>query len=171
MPAARAAAAVQAIKSGMTQVASLMIGVGTDTHFVGNQGHAPLLYQGIRALTCMLDDLRSTPHDDGGTMLDHTTILAFSEFSRTPMYNNFGGRDHHITGSCMLAGAGIRGNTVVGASSNLGMGPMRYDFRTDRVSEAGVTIQPEHIAATLLASAGLDPYVTRVDPIRALLAP
>ena len=28
---------------------------------------------------------------------------------------------------------------------------------------------PDHIAATLLASAGLDPYITRVDPLRAAL--
>ncbi len=168
-PGARAAAAATAIKSGMTQVASLMIGVSTDTHFVGNQGHAPLLYQGVRALTAMLDDLRSTPHHEGGSFLDHTTVLAFSEFTRTPMYNNFGGRDHHICGSCLLVGAGIRGNTVVGASSNLGMAPMRWDFRENRVSDAGQAILPEHVAATLLESAGLNPYITRVDPIRAIL--
>jgi len=166
---ARAAAATQAIKSGMTQVVSLMLGVGTDTHFVGNQGHAPLLYQGVRALTAMLDDLRNTPHREGGNFLDHTTVMCFSEFARTPLYNNFGGRDHHITSSCLMVGAGIRGNTVVGASSNLGMGPMRWDFRNNRASDAGQTILPDHIAATLLASAGLDPYITRVDPLRAAL--
>jgi hypothetical protein len=168
-PGARAAVAAQAVKSGMTQVASLMIGLGTDTHFTGNQGHAALLYPGIRAFVDLLDDLSTSPHPAGGNFLDHTTLLCFSEFSRTPMFNNFGGRDHHITGSCLLAGAGIRGNTVVGASSDLGMGPMRWDFQNNRVSAAGQNIQPEHIAATLLASAGLDPYITRVDPIRALL--
>jgi hypothetical protein len=166
---ARACAAAQAVKSGMTQVASVMIGVGTDTHFVGNTGHAPLLYQGISALTAMLSDLERTTHPEGGNFLDHTTIMCFSEFSRTPMYNNFNGRDHHISNSCLLVGAGIRGNTVFGASSNLGMGPMRWDFNNNRASDAGQNIQPEHIAATLLASANLDPYITRVEPIRAVL--
>lgn len=170
-PAARAALAAQSIKTGVAQVASVMIGNSTDTHFVGNTGHAPALYTGVSAFTSLLDDLRSSPHPEGGTFLDHTTVLGFSEFSRTPMFNNYGGRDHHLTGSCILAGAGIRGNTVVGASSNVGMAPSRYDFARGVISPTGENIQPEHIAATLLASAGLDPYITRVNPIQALLAP
>jgi uncharacterized protein (DUF1501 family) len=166
---ARACAAAQAIKSGMTQVVSVTIGVGTDTHFVGNQGHAPLLYQGISALVAMLSDLERTPHPQGGNFLDHTTVMCFSEFSRTPLFNNFNGRDHHISNSCLLVGAGIRGHTVVGATSNVGMGPMRWDIRNNRPSDTGEQILPEHIAATLLASAGLDYYVTRVEPLRAVL--
>jgi len=169
-PGARAATVAQALKLGVTQVASVTIGNGTDTHFTGNQGHANLLYPGIAALTSLLEDLRTSPHPEGGSFLDHTTVLCFSEFSRTPLFNNFGGRDHHITGSCALIGAGIRGNTVVGASSNVGMGTGLWDFRNQRVSDAGQNIQPEHVAATLLASAGLDPYITRVEPLRMLLA-
>jgi uncharacterized protein (DUF1501 family) len=165
----RACAAAQAVKSGMTQVASVMIGVGTDTHFVGNTGHAPLLYQGISALVAMLSDLERTAHPQGGNFLDHTTVMCFSEFSRTPLYNNFNGRDHHISNSCLLVGAGIRGNTVFGASSNIGMAPTRWDHANNRPSDSGQNIQPEHIAATLLASAGLDPYITRVEPLRAVL--
>lgn len=166
---ARACAAAQAIKSGMTQVASVMIGAGTDTHFVGNQGHAPLLYQGISALVAMLSDLERTAHPQGGNFLDHTTVACFSEFSRTPLFNNFNGRDHHISNSCLLIGAGIRGNTVFGASSNVGMAPTRWDHAANRLSETGQNIMPEHIGATLLASAGLDPYITRVEPLRAVL--
>ncbi len=166
---ARACAAAQAVKSGMTQVASVMIGVGTDTHFVGNTGHAPLLYQGVSALVAMLSDLERSPHPQGGNFLDHTTVMCFSEFSRTPLYNNFNGRDHHISNSCLLVGAGIRGNTVFGASSNIGMAPTRWDHANNRPSDSGQNIQPEHIAATLLASAGLDPYITRVEPLRAVL--
>ncbi|MBL8604859.1 MAG: DUF1501 domain-containing protein [Myxococcales bacterium] len=170
-PGARAALAAQAIKTGVAQVASVMIGNSTDTHFTGNAGHAAALYPGVSAFTSLLDDLRSTPHPSGGTFLDHTTVLGFSEFSRTPMFNNFGGRDHHLTGSCILAGAGIRGNTVIAESSNVGMAPARYDFARNVVAPTGENILPEHIAATLLASAGLDPYITRVNPIQALLAP
>lgn len=170
-PAARAALAAQAIKTGVSQVASVMIGNNTDTHFTGNAGHANALYPGIAAFTALLDDLRSTPHPQGGTFLDHTTLLGFSEFARTPMFNNYGGRDHHLANSCILAGAGIRGNTVVGASSNVGMGAGRYDFQRGVISPSGENILPEHIGATLLASAGLDPYITRVQPIQALLAP
>ena len=109
----------------------------------------------------------------GNTWLDHTTILAFSEFSRTPLFNPFGGRDHHLTSSCLLAGAGIVGNQVVGASGDVGMGPGRYDFKEKRVATGGGgdNIKPEHVAATVLASAGLDPggALIREPPLSVLL--
>jgi hypothetical protein len=168
-PGARAALAAQAIKLGVSQVVSVMIGNGTDTHFTGNPGHAAQLYPGIRAFTLLLKDLADTPHPQGGSFLDHTTLLGFSEFSRTPLFNTYGGRDHHLTGSCILAGAGIRGHTVFGASSDVGMAPARWDLRANRPSDSGENIKPEHLGATLLSSAGLDPYILRVEPLRAVL--
>jgi uncharacterized protein (DUF1501 family) len=177
-PGARAAFAAQAIKEGVAQCVSLMIGNGTDTHNVGNPNHADALYPGIAALAALIDDLAKSeaPAElqrvGGRTWLDHTTILAFSEFARTPLFNQFGGRDHHLASSCLLAGAGIVGNQVVGASGEVGMGPGRYDF-TERktVTSGGENIMPEHIAATLLASAGLDPQTLRdpKPPIAALV--
>lgn len=177
-PGARAAFAAQAIKQRVAQCVSVMIGNGTDTHFVGNPNHADALYGGISALAALIDDLaRSDAPDElqrigGKTWLDHTTILAFSEFARTPLFNPFGGRDHHLTSSCLVAGAGIAGDQVVGASGEVGMGPGRYDFRARRaVSDGGENITPEHVAATLLASAGLDPAAAllRAEPLAALI--
>lgn len=43
-PGARAAMAAQAVKLGVSQVVSITIGNGTDTHFTGNPGHAGALY-------------------------------------------------------------------------------------------------------------------------------
>ncbi len=177
-PGARAAFAAQAIKEGVAQCVSVAIGNGTDTHFTGNPQHADALYPGIAALAALMDDLSRTdaPADlqklGGDKWIDHTTILAFSEFSRTALFNPYGGRDHNLTGSCLLAGAGVRGDQVVGASGAVGMGPGRYDFRTQRATTTGgENITPEHIAATLIASAGLDPYVTRVQPLTPLIVP
>jgi len=178
-PGARAAFAGQAIKQGVAQCVSLMIGNGTDTHFVGNQNHADALYPGIAALAALIDDLAKSDAPPelqkagGKSWLDHTTILAFSEFSRTPLFNQFGGRDHHLTGSCLIGGAGIKGDQVVGASGDVGMGVCRYDFKARRVvTSGGENILPEHVAATLLASAGLDPWTLRdpKPPIDALVA-
>lgn len=173
---ARAAFAAQAIKQNIAQCVSLMLGNGTDTHFVGNPQHADMLYPGITALAALLDDLAATDappelqKKGGAKWLDHTTILAFSEFSRTPLFNLFGGRDHHLCSSCLIAGAGIVGDQVIGASGEVGMGPGRYDFAADKVvAEGGENILPDHIAATLVASAGLDPAIFRSPPIRALL--
>jgi len=50
-------------------------------------------------------------------MLDDTLVVWGGEFGRTPMSQGRGGRDHHIKGfSFMLAGGGIRGGQVLGAT-------------------------------------------------------
>jgi len=53
-------------------------------------------------------------------MLDETLILYGGEFGRTPMAQG-NGRDHHIKGfSCWLAGGGIQGGLMHGATDELG---------------------------------------------------
>jgi hypothetical protein len=179
VPGARAALAAQAIKQGIARCVSASLGNGTDTHFSGNRDHARALHPGIAALSSLIDDLATSPAPEalqktgGRTWLDHTTILAFSEFARTPMFNAHGGRDHHLASSCLLAGAGIAGGRVVGESGAVGMGACRYDVRADRVvPDGGEAITPEHLRATILASAGLPTEGPGVHapPIRALLA-
>jgi Protein of unknown function (DUF1501) len=61
--------------------------------------------------TALLDDLQSRG------LLEETLVLVTSEMGRTPRINAGAGRDHwaYCYGS-MLAGAGIKGGTVVGAS-------------------------------------------------------
>lgn len=169
-PGARAALAVQALKLGLSQVVSVRIGDVTDTHFVGNAPHSRWIMPGLEAFIALLDDLRRSPHPEGGTFLDHTTVVGFSEFSRTPLFNSFGGRDHHPSGSLMLIGAGIRGGVVAGASSDSGMAPMPWDIPNNRAAPMGETIKPENIAATLLASVGVSSSRLTAQPIRAVLA-
>ena len=54
-------------------------------------------------------------------MLDETLIVWAGEFGRTPMSQGGDGRDHHNKAmSVWLAGAGIRGGLVHGASDDLG---------------------------------------------------
>lgn len=168
---ARAALAVQAIKTGTSQVVSVSLGKVVDTHFGNNAEHARLLTYGLSAFLALLDDLRSSPHPAGGTFLDHTTIVGFSEFARTPLFNSYNGRDHHQASSLMLLGAGIRGNTLVGATSDTGMSPIPWDVDNNVASDAGVILKPEHVAVTLLATLGLTSPRFRERPIRAVLAP
>lgn len=169
-PGARAALGVQAIKTGMSQVVSVLVGNVTDTHFGNNATHARLLTPGVEAFLAALDDLRSSPHPQGGSFLDHTTVVGFSEFARAPLFNSYNGRDHHQNNSLMLVGAGIRGNTLVGATSDTGMSPVPWDLTTNMASDTGETLKPEHIAVTLLASAGLTTTRFRQSPIRAVLS-
>src|SRR5207247_2397207 len=64
-----------------------------------------------RAYTALLDDLSARG------LLEETLVVAVGEFGRTPKINQFQGRDHW--GQCqsaLLAGGGIRGGQVYGAS-------------------------------------------------------
>ena len=77
----------------------------------------PRLDQGLSAL---LDDL----HQRG--LLASTLVVVTGEFGRTPRINQYGGRDHWPQCfSVLLAGGGVPGGTVVGASDNQGGLPGR----------------------------------------------
>jgi uncharacterized protein (DUF1501 family) len=71
-----------------------------------------------RACAGLLDDL----HQRG--MLDETLVLAMGEFGRTPHLNAHGGRDHWPgCWSILMAGGGVRGGQVIGASDRIGAEP------------------------------------------------
>jgi len=57
-------------------------------------------------------------------MLDETLVMVSSEFGRTPKINPDAGRDHWAkVFSVMLAGGGIKGGTVYGASNAIASEP------------------------------------------------
>ncbi|MEL6898851.1 MAG: DUF1501 domain-containing protein, partial [Planctomycetota bacterium] len=65
-----------------------------------------------QALGALLDDLSSRG------MLDETLVMVSSEFGRTPKINKDAGRDHWPkVFSVMLAGGGIKGGMIYGASN------------------------------------------------------
>jgi hypothetical protein len=88
----------------------------------------------------LMDDLA-----DRG-LLDETLVVVIGEFGRTPRINKQGGRDHwgHVF-SCAVAGAGIRGGQVIGASDRNGAYPA-----TDPIRGGDLT-------ATLFHLLGIDP--------------
>lgn len=72
-----------------------------------------------RAASALLDDLA-----DRG-LLDDTLVVATGEFGRTPHLNARGGRDHWTGAwSAILAGGGIRGGTVLGATDRRAGAPI-----------------------------------------------
>ena len=57
-------------------------------------------------------------------MLDDTLVIATGEFGRTPRINEFGGRDHWPgVWSAIVAGGGVQGGRVIGASDAHGAAP------------------------------------------------
>jgi uncharacterized protein (DUF1501 family) len=167
----RAALVATALKLGISQCVSINLVGGLDTHFGTQTTHLTNLRTGFNALSLLVDDLERTTHPSGGNFMDHTTILVFSEFARTPLINATNGRDHHLTNSCLLMGAGVKHNRVFGHSGDIAMAPGLVDLKTGaKDSNNGENILPEHIIATVLASAGLDYSITRVEPLKPLLA-
>jgi arylsulfatase A-like enzyme len=90
------------------------------------------------AVSCLLDDL-----SDRG-LLDDTLVICLGEFGRTPKINAKAGRDHwpHVQ-AALLAGAGIPGGTVYGASDPSGAYPAvspvsAEDFGTTMLHLLGV---------------------------------
>lgn len=80
----------------------------------GLEQHLPPLDMAIAAL---IEDL----HERG--MLDDVMIYCAGEFGRTPLMNGHAGRDHWSNCfTVMLAGGGIKGGQVVGASEKWGGG-------------------------------------------------
>ena len=169
---AQAAMAVTALTEGISRVVTIRAANSLDSHDNWAQEHGSRLRPGFDVIAAMAADLDSRPYgNDGATWLDHTTIIAFSEFSRTPLLNSRQGRDHALMNACMLLGGGIPGGTVIGASSDVGMNPQGIDLATGAVVAGGEVIRPEHVLRTLLTRAGVTDDIAdlRVDPIGALL--
>jgi uncharacterized protein (DUF1501 family) len=169
---AQTAMAYQALKYNMAQCVTIQITDQLDTHDSRWATEQPLQQKaGWDALGLLVSDLEST--DDpmrGGKLIDHTTLIAFSEFGRTPLLNVRDGRDHSLTSSCMLIGAGVPGNKVVGKSTDVNMVPMAIDPMSGQPSDSGTFISPELVTASIMQSAGYDTTVLRVNGMPALMA-
>ncbi|MCI0570235.1 MAG: DUF1501 domain-containing protein [Myxococcaceae bacterium] len=155
----RAALAGQALARGYAQAVSVTLSSGLDDHDDWGVNHATELRVGLDALGRLISFLKAAEYQGTGTSVwSRTTLLVFSEFARTPLLNSRDGRDHHLCSSCMVAGPGIRGDVVVGASSDVKMAAQAIDPATGLVSDAGtggVPLRPADIHATLLQSMGV----------------
>jgi uncharacterized protein (DUF1501 family) len=91
---------------------------------------------------------------DARGLLDSTLVVTLAEFGRTPRINKTGGRDHWPDCySVVLAGGGVKGGTIYGASDKFGAYP------------ALDPITPGDLAATLYWCFGLDPATEIRDRI------
>ncbi|WP_040351650.1 DUF1501 domain-containing protein [Blastopirellula marina] len=114
---------------------------GWDTHVDGftrlKEKQLPPLDNGLAALYGGLADRG---------LLDQTTVFVTGEFGRTPKINANGGRDHYPRCMTMLmAGGGVRGGQVIGASDEKGSAPAD-----------GHGIRPDDVAASFYHALGID---------------
>jgi len=114
---------------------------GWDTHSKNFEAlQTELLPYLDQSLSALIEDL------DVRGLLEQTLIIVMGEFGRTPKINAQGGRDHW--GECsstLLAGGGIRGGAVLGASDRHGAFPVESP------------VDPIDIHATMFHCLGMDP--------------
>lgn len=109
-------------------------------HSYSGPGNLPQLDMSLSAL---LDDL-----DERG-LLETTLVVAMGEFGRTPRINAKAGRDHYpAAGNVLLAGAGVRGGAVIGATDRNGAAPITRPHT------------PADFAASIYHALGIDHHTT-----------
>ena len=118
---------------------------GWDTHGFGGQPMDPILKDYLLPLTdqtfsALIEDLTQRG------LLDDTLVLWMGEFGRTPRINNLAGRDHWPQCyTLVMAGGGVKGGHIYGASDKIGAYPALGQAR------------PDDISATLFHLMGIDP--------------
>jgi hypothetical protein len=105
------------------------------------------------SVSALLEDLKQRG------LLDTTLVVMAGEFGRTPKLEGTNGRNHWpACYSALLAGAGVRGGAVYGASDTIGA------YVKDR------PVSPENFGATLFHALGV-PFNTRLGPLEFTGAP
>ena len=114
-----------------TRLATVFHG-GYDTHREHEKGARKLNAEFDQAFPTLLADLQQRG------LLDNTLVAVIGDFGRTPKLNFSGGRDHWPRAfSVALAGAGIRGGAIIGATDAHAAEPTH---RPVSVEDLGATI-------------------------------
>ncbi|MBS0261362.1 MAG: DUF1501 domain-containing protein [Planctomycetes bacterium] len=110
-----------------------------DAHTKIEENHTRLCRASDKPIAGLLQDLKTRG------LLDQTLVVWGGEFGRTPMSEKGDGRDHNPYGFTMwMAGGGVAGGTVVGATDEFGL----------KAVENRAHVRDLH--ATILELAGLD---------------
>jgi hypothetical protein len=124
--------------------------IGWDTHdnlytrlkegYTGARDPVGLIPSLDLALAALVEDLVERG------LFDETLVVVMGEFGRTPKLNTAGGRDHWPRAfSVLLAGGGVPGGQVLGASDATGESPASHP------------VTPADLAATIYTLLGIDP--------------
>ncbi|MEO7093479.1 MAG: DUF1501 domain-containing protein [Polyangiales bacterium] len=148
--------ALDALEQDISQTVMTSTRLGWDTHndITDQSGFHETTFSG---LTRLLDGLSTRAGRLAGTkMIDDTTVVVMSEFSRTPKLNSTGGKDHWPVTSAMVIGAGVKGGHAYGATSG-SMESLPVDFTTGRPSGTGRVVTSSLFAAGVLSACGVKP--------------
>jgi hypothetical protein len=140
--------AYRLVEAGVTLV---QVNLGKNSTWDTHRRNFPNLKDNLfpyfdRSVSALLDDLSRSG------LLRETLVIVTGEFGRTPRINRDAGRDHWgPVMSLLVAGGGIQGGRVIGATDRIGGEPI-----ADRQT-------PENLAATLYAALGIRSHATWHD--------
>lgn len=93
-----------------------LVNADWDAHGANKKQHESQAAQVDKPIAGLLTDLKRRG------MLDSTLVVWAGEFGRTPIKQGSNGRDHNPYGFCAwMAGGGIRGGKVIGATDDFGL--------------------------------------------------
>jgi len=128
------------IENGSTFV-MVANGMPWDNHVFQHEMHQMLVPELDNVLFQLVHDL-----EDRG-LLDDTLVIAMGEFGRTPWLNEARGRDHYSKAwSLAMAGAGIKGGVVYGATDEYGREVVDGELENRR------------LFATIFSALGIEPH-------------
>jgi uncharacterized protein (DUF1501 family) len=128
------------IENGSTFV-MVANGMPWDNHVFQHEMHQMLVPELDNVLFQLITDLEQRG------LLRETLVIAMGEFGRTPWLNDARGRDHYPTAwSLAMAGAGIRGGVVYGATDQDGRHVVEGEVDNRR------------LFATIFKALGIDPH-------------
>ena len=111
------------------------------------KGLTPMLPVLDRGLTALIEDLEQRG------LLETTLVIVIGEFGRSPVMTRTAGRDHWPgVMSFLMAGGGIKGGQVIGAT----------DRRGGSIQER--PLSPGDLAATVFSHLGIDPGSHWINP-------
>ena len=110
-----------------------------DGHFDLSGSHQRMAAKTDKPVAGLLTDLKARG------LLQDTLVIWGSEFGRTPLAESKNGRDHHpYAFSMWMAGGGIKGGQVIGATDEFGMRPVLHP------------VDAHDVNATILRMLGMD---------------
>ena len=150
-----AAFAIEAMRRNLVRCVGFALG-GLDTHNQNYKQHAKTQQELFGTIATLVKLLDATPHPTKthAKLSEHTHILVFSDFCRTPQINLAGGRDHYPNNSALVISPRFRAGRAFG----------KTDLEQVLPADAGLPfsdgprpIAPPDLLATFLAAFSIEP--------------
>ncbi len=161
--------AIDLLSSGVSRCVSVKhkgwMGLGYDSH-AANSVQAKNFEELFEELKLTMDTIQ-TAHS---ALYNRLTVVVISEMGRFPRLNGRQGKTHWMHTSAMVMGSGVQGDRVIGEyDDRCASSPI--DLSSGGLSSGGTLLVPEHLGATLLSLADIDPspYLPGYSSIGAVL--